>query len=620
VLLCNFLQDVFAVQLTRISPLIPSFVAVYIKARKFDFTNSQKVLQAMEIKKPKLVINLFGSTPSQGTLCRALGDTHWTTSCSGSISHHDHAEVDEAALHCTNKKIALFLKTCVLPLAIQTNALVIIHNSDCSFARAFSDICLSEINKLGNDFPFTVICFTCATWAYNASKAPRTIAGSVAKQSKRWRGQMQRLKEACTVTNGDENIKWQPAGLDLPRGCTHYVVADGITQAERDNSALLQLKASFVEVLSAQLPSVGFATMTCSASGFTVLPAFADYVGRNLPLVLLDSRPIPAGGYSTTLDALRQKLRNTEAKLNQAGTWDGYQISKLAHVHTVLRNEKDEKEKRVGKGWQAKKQPIWKVVQLTEELEANTDASATSSAHEEEDSAVKKAIQILCDLDAESTANRISAERKKLEVFAARVGATKSAEELDRLLVSASINWAEHNLVHSASACAVDLTPSTTRMTNLRVCIPELMYPCVCLQGTRVDELLAQHPQMLFEKRAIRKQGRIWARVAMLAEGASADGAKEALLESIEHWKTSPTVLLASNATHSSKYASWNLGTFLGAYDVLGSPCLYSGNLGTISVCSNSAYVGLRILHRCNVWCLCVYVHRIRRRHRVPED
>jgi hypothetical protein len=127
------------------------------QTRKFPFGDMQKVLQAMEVTQPKLIINLFGSIAHNYSLCIATSSVHWSKPESSTLHYHDYAEVNEKELRETDKRIAMFLEACILPLAIQTNALVICDNDDCSFSKAFSEICIAEANKRHGVLPFTVM-------------------------------------------------------------------------------------------------------------------------------------------------------------------------------------------------------------------------------------------------------------------------------------------------------------------------------------------------------------------------------------------------------------------------------------------------------------------------------
>ena len=64
----------------------------------------------------------------------------------------------EVGLTETDNKIAMFLKEVVLPMAIQTHALVMVDNNSCSLSKAFGELVAAEAAKRGGKVPFTTLC------------------------------------------------------------------------------------------------------------------------------------------------------------------------------------------------------------------------------------------------------------------------------------------------------------------------------------------------------------------------------------------------------------------------------------------------------------------------------
>ena len=58
----------------------------------------------------------------------------------------------------------LMLKECFLPIAVKTQAVIIVHNTTCSLARAMSELCRTEQTRAGGKLPFTVINFAMGMW------------------------------------------------------------------------------------------------------------------------------------------------------------------------------------------------------------------------------------------------------------------------------------------------------------------------------------------------------------------------------------------------------------------------------------------------------------------------
>ena len=81
---------------------------------------------------------------------------------------------------------------------------------------------------------------------------------------------------------------------DVPAGCTHFVVVDDVEgsgdTSRIEYSALPVLKIDFLQRLTREWPSVGIATLQKTWGFGAPLFTFADYVNRNCPLLMLDSR------------------------------------------------------------------------------------------------------------------------------------------------------------------------------------------------------------------------------------------------------------------------------------------------------------------------------------------
>ena len=79
-----------------------------------------------------------------------------------------------------NNHLDLFLKNTILPLAKQTNALILVAGEDnCTLAAALERVLLPEQMRLGDRCPFTVVAFVFAREVYvksTSSATPPTLA------------------------------------------------------------------------------------------------------------------------------------------------------------------------------------------------------------------------------------------------------------------------------------------------------------------------------------------------------------------------------------------------------------------------------------------------------------
>jgi hypothetical protein len=113
-----------------------------------------------------------------------------------------------------------------------------------------------------------------------------------------------------------------PHRLDAP-ACSHYIIVDCVTKGRKDLSALGTLKNNFVAQLAKKLPCI--AVQTLSPLQWSRLEQVVDFACRGLPLLMLDTRPIPSGGYPRTLDAGEEYVCASKAggtTANAGLTWE----------------------------------------------------------------------------------------------------------------------------------------------------------------------------------------------------------------------------------------------------------------------------------------------------------
>jgi hypothetical protein len=307
------------------------------QARKFDFSNISKVLQAMDVSPmPQLVINLFCSLAHVGQdRPHGVGDGHWLNKMSQTLGRHWHAETSAADVHSTDRRLMHFLKTCVLPVAIQTNALVLVHGDNCSLAHAFSELCCAEVQKMGGGrLPFTVLCIYQAVDLSNPSNRIGTVAHGLKTKSKRWTEREHAIEAANFATYGDEGIG-QSHFTDLPLGATHFIIVDSVTSGMLDASARVFFKNSLVQQVSENLPSI--AIQTFDKGGMSVVPVLQDYAGRGLPLLLLDTRPRSTGTtYPSSISEATREIEVLELLLQSVGATNTYLMSLVAYLRRVV--------------------------------------------------------------------------------------------------------------------------------------------------------------------------------------------------------------------------------------------------------------------------------------------
>jgi hypothetical protein len=195
------------------------------QADMIDLSNVEKFLIAFEIPisgplRPKLVINLFESS------CRVPVSAY--DGGSGYLTDIPRYKGEESIdkLYETDEKIALFLRNKLLPLAIETNAIIILATSGCSLSRMMSAMCSSEAATRQGGLPFTVIQFATASDCYVSSQVAGSVGYALKTRSQRW-NDAEVGKLWLQNTSIKEKLHIGLPVSELLAGASHYVICDG---------------------------------------------------------------------------------------------------------------------------------------------------------------------------------------------------------------------------------------------------------------------------------------------------------------------------------------------------------------------------------------------------------
>jgi hypothetical protein len=230
------------------------------QARQYDFSHKSvdRLLAAMEIPKPSLVINLIGSwsgaekTAHFGANCSYLKE--WSTI----LSHHTHSETDGRGLQRTDQKLEDFLENTVLQMAIHTKALVLCSHTQCLISVAFNRVIENYQKRIsGGKLPFSVMHMNTAANVHMSASTPGQVAQSLMRNSKRWTKHYDNIKAVVPKEVGLQQ------SADCPAYCTHYIIVDGVhaTKKTKDRTAYLDFTNSLVQELSSELPSIAICSL-----------------------------------------------------------------------------------------------------------------------------------------------------------------------------------------------------------------------------------------------------------------------------------------------------------------------------------------------------------------------
>jgi hypothetical protein len=178
------------------------------QGKKFDFTNSMpKLLSALDLdgqraNAPQLVINLLGSMTTVGPCL------NWTEIATSGLLTATVSELTDGDARDTDYKIARFLNQCIIPVAIQTNALIIIETDCCSLARVFNEIVQSLAEKYGGCLPFSVVSFSCASALHTAANKEGSFTYLLREKSRRWKERAPAVQDSVIRERGNYASKW----------------------------------------------------------------------------------------------------------------------------------------------------------------------------------------------------------------------------------------------------------------------------------------------------------------------------------------------------------------------------------------------------------------------------
>jgi hypothetical protein len=142
------------------------------QATDFDFGNMARLMDAMDIPEPKLVINLIGALNGVSKTAPSGSTVHYAEERENKagkwgrstvLSHHTYAERSEKELLETDERLGSFLEEHLLPVAIQTQALILVHSKSCHMSFVFDKICSDYAKTVpSGKLPFTVMHFNSA--------------------------------------------------------------------------------------------------------------------------------------------------------------------------------------------------------------------------------------------------------------------------------------------------------------------------------------------------------------------------------------------------------------------------------------------------------------------------
>jgi hypothetical protein len=196
-----------------------------------------------------------------------------------------------------------FCKEVVLPLAISTNAVILMQgSSECDLAMTFQRACQGLFARYGTDnLPFTIICVQSAT-AFAGTVARDTKKQTIASQylEKSSVARPKRIMKAVENRFGSNAETW--SAYEAVAWCTHYLLCESVVGQDLDPTTLKKDSSDFDNIMmlissafSANIPTICFSTYGINPSasfgrGGNRFASVCNLLKQEIPVVFLDVR------------------------------------------------------------------------------------------------------------------------------------------------------------------------------------------------------------------------------------------------------------------------------------------------------------------------------------------
>jgi len=316
------------------------------QANHFSFEDLSKVYDALDISPaPKFVINLLDSrafTTGGGRGRCHMGCHSYREEVGEPVESYGFGDCTYAmssdacreTMIEKQRKLRRFLAECIVPLAIQTNALVIVGYSACDLSYAFSEIVSSLQRQYREGMPFTTLCIENSEETFVKAFEHGSVANHLQSICPRWRQDVHELRNTSGMPS-----KVSASEQDILEGCTHYIVINS-------SGARFAFINKFCERLKKDVPTVAI-----NMFEFDYFRYVADYVNWGMPLLLIDSRrrqdsgtpsiwstPRESLSFASSADAVhhcRMQFAYVHDELARVDKWDQAHVCRFAYMHAV---------------------------------------------------------------------------------------------------------------------------------------------------------------------------------------------------------------------------------------------------------------------------------------------
>ena len=310
----------------------------------------QKMLDVLEVGKPRLVISLLESRGMQGytqglgpDLCAYANSDNWGAGLKYGSAPYASKEEERMA----QSRIDMFMSEVLLPLAVQTQAIILANaiRGTCVLSMAFTRAVSVNRAKWGGQLPFTVLSMASNLANLYRNHNLSTYWRQVRRVSRPWRQHDQVLcQKYPPPPQGPGETQF-----DLDQNALIFILNDRLRERDQkfDAAPFSQLQNRLLATLSSRLPSLalktGFANRGLGKDPSS-LEVAVDVAQSGTPTVFLDVRPRPliqAADRSQLIEQAKAKYTEWCEGLRQLGTLENLDICSIAYFHDVLFGDGD---------------------------------------------------------------------------------------------------------------------------------------------------------------------------------------------------------------------------------------------------------------------------------------
>lgn len=259
------------------------------QASLFDEPAMLRCIQALDIGDPKFVIRLLPSIKNFSL------DVYAHAECNLSSAQFKALEEDAEGLYCNrsefdeyderiiNSQLIIFMRTCVVPLAKQTKALILISGAnDCYLGAALASIALQEQARMGKDCPFHVLATAYVFEVhYSASNTLGSVAHQIMTKSTSWSIRQPAVNDFILESFGDNQQQ-----CDLSPAASHYIIFESFDPETNsiNRAPKKAFEAILLQCITRKLPSIAVQTMAVAST----VPHLVELSQRSIPVLILD--------------------------------------------------------------------------------------------------------------------------------------------------------------------------------------------------------------------------------------------------------------------------------------------------------------------------------------------